>query len=257
MGKEKDPLLFRLVAVSAFIVIAEAGLARTDPPLPPPRPAEAPSPAPSPADQPQASPSATQADAPAAAPEMEDTCLADLKAAGFEVDSAEQPQASNELCRIETPVRLKAIPVPTKPGTAVRLTGQPLLACRFADRFGHWVGALVAPVIADIKSTELKAVRTGPGFQCRNRNRAANGKLSVHAQGLALDISAFDLADGSALWIRPEPDAAPDPALASVRKAACGWFTTILGPGTDKAHHDHLHVDIERHGSTDLYRICN
>jgi hypothetical protein len=38
--------------------------------------------------------------------------------------------------------------------------------------------------------------------------------------------------------------------------AACGWFTTILGPGSDPAHADHLHVDIQQHGSSDRYRIC-
>jgi hypothetical protein len=38
--------------------------------------------------------------------------------------------------------------------------------------------------------------------------------------------------------------------------AACGWFTTILDPGSDPAHADHLHVDIQQHGSSGRYRIC-
>ena len=44
--------------------------------------------------------------------------------------------------------------------------------------------------------------------------------------------------------------------LATLRTAACGWFTTILGPGSDAAHATHWHLDIERHGSSDRYRIC-
>jgi hypothetical protein len=183
--------------------------------------------------------------------------VAGLKAAGFEIESAEPPRASNELCRIETPVRLKAVPVPTKPETVVRLANQPTLACRFAGPFGHWIGDLVAPLVADIKGSELKAVQTSPGFECRNLNRATTGKLSAHAQGLAIDIAGFELANGTTLRIKPEPDTAPDPALAALRTAACGWFTTILGPGSDEAHHDHLHVDIEQHGSSDRYRICD
>ena len=107
-----------------------------------------------------------------------------------------------------------------------------------------------------VKGTELKAVRTGPGFECRNRNRAATGKMSAHAEGLAIDIAAFELANGAMLRIKPEAEAAPDPALAALRTAGCGWFTTILGPGSDEAHHDHLHVDIQQHGSSDRYRIC-
>jgi hypothetical protein len=132
------------------------------------------------------------------------------------------------------------------------LANQLILACRFAGPFRHWIGDLVA----GIKGSNLKAVQTGPGFECGNRNRATTGKLSAHAQGLAIGIAGFDLANGTTLRIKPEADTAPDPALAALRMAACSWFTTILGPGSDEAHHDHLHVDIEQHGSSDRYRIC-
>src|SRR6202040_408634 len=38
------------------------------------------------------------------------------------------------------------------------------------------------------------------------------------------------------------------------RKSACAQFTTVLGPGADGAHEDHIHVDLlERRGG---YRIC-
>jgi hypothetical protein len=29
----------------------------------------------------------------------------------------------------------------------------------------------------------------------------------------------------------------------AVRKAACGPFTTVLGPGSDAYHDDHMHFD--------------
>jgi len=239
---------------AALVLIAQAALAQSEAPLPPPRPVEAPSPAKSPSPQREAPP-APNADAAPISAEA-NTCLQELRAAGFEIEPAEPPRTSNELCRIEIPVRLKRVPVPAKPATSVRLSDEPILACRFAGPFGRWIGDLVAPLVAAHKGTELKAVRTGPGFECRNRNGAATGKLSAHAAGLAIDIAAFELANGSTLRIKPEPDEGPDPALSSLRKAACGWFTTILGPGSDEAHHDHLHVDIEQHGSSDRYRIC-
>jgi hypothetical protein len=248
-------MLFRVVAAVAPVMMAQAAWAQPEPPLPPRRPVVTPSPATPPPTLPEAPLAAPTAGEPLGAREA-DTCLVSLKAAGFEIEPAEPPQVKNELCRIETPVRLKAVPVPTKPETAVRLADQPILACRFADRFGHWIGDLVAPLVAGIKQTELKAIRTGPGFECRNRNRAQTGKLSAHAEGLAIDIAGFELANGSTLLIKPEAGAAADPALASMRTAACGWFTTVLGPGSDAAHHDHLHVDIQQHGSSDRYRIC-
>jgi hypothetical protein len=138
----------------------------------------------------------------------------------------------------------------------VRLTEQPVVACRFATSFGQWLGELVAPVIVGTLNTEIKTIRTGPGFECRNRNRAAIGKLSAHAEGLAIDIAAFELTNGSTVRIKPDGTTPPNPALAALRTAACGWFTTVLGPGSDSAHADHLHLDVQQHGSSDRYRIC-
>src|SRR3954470_23709619 len=59
-----------------------------------------------------------------------------------------------------------------------------VVACRFAERFGHWVGDLAAVLVRGQLGTDLKAVPTGVGFECRKRNRAASGKLSAHALGL-------------------------------------------------------------------------
>ena len=42
----------------------------------------------------------------------------------------------------------------------------------------------------------------------------------------------------------------------AVRTAACGWFTTVLGPGSDAFHASNMHLDIELHGSSGSYRIC-
>jgi hypothetical protein len=244
------------VLIAVLVLAGGPSVAEPMPPLPPPRPSVAPSQTPppaAPAEIRQETPSAT---GPAAPTADADLCLSRLKAAGFEVDVAEQPSDPNERCRIETPVRLKAVSVPSRPGTAVRLGDQPILACRFAGAFGHWLGDLVAPVVAGSLNTELKSVRTGPGFVCRNRNGAATGKLSAHAEGLAIDIADFELANGSTLRIKPESDAPPSPLLSALRTAACGWFTTVLGPGSDAAHADHLHLDVQQHGSSDRYRIC-
>jgi hypothetical protein len=114
----------------------------------------------------------------------------------------------------------------------------------------------VAPLIAGRMSADLRAVRTGPGYECRNRNGTASGKLSGHAVGKAIDISAFELSSGKLIPIKPDGDEGIRNVVDSVRTAACGWFTTVLGPGADAAHTDHLHVDIVLHGTSDRYRIC-
>jgi hypothetical protein len=160
----------------------------------------------------------------------------------------------NGACVIGSPVQLQSLRLGDT-DLEVAFPDHPVLACSFAERFGGWVRDLAAPWIA-AGISPLRAVRTGPGFVCRNRNHQIGGKLSAHASGLAVDIASFELANGEVLSIAEAKDERKMAVLATLRTAACGWFTTILGPGSDAAHASHWHVDIERHGSSDRYRIC-
>jgi hypothetical protein len=166
------------------------------------------------------------------------------------------PVAAKSSCAIEGPVRLKSLTSQTRAVTEIHLPQEPIVSCQFAERLTAWVGQLVAPLIAGRMSTDLRAVRTGPGYECRNRNGAADGKLSAHAVGQAIDISAFQVSSGKLITIKPDGDKEMRAVVDAIRTAACGWFTTVLGPGSDAAHADHLHVDIAMHGTSDRYRIC-
>jgi hypothetical protein len=191
-----------------------------------------------------------------AAAHDDDACLARLRAADIRFDIPAAPAATRAACAIDVPVRLRSIATKTRGVTEIRLPQEPVVSCQFAERLTGWLGKLVAPVIAGRMSAELRAVRTGPGYECRNRNGAATGKLSAHAVGHAIDITQFDLSGGKSIPIKPDGDETMQDVVASVRTAACGWFTTVLGPGADEAHTDHLHVDMLLHGSSDRYRIC-
>ena len=239
-----------LIAGAVIVVPLQASGAPIDepPPLPPARPAEAPA------------RSAPHEAAPAenAQPEsvVDQACLDRLGAAGIEFESITLPAAPKSGCAIDTPVRLKAIKLAPRWRTSIRLPDEPTLSCRFGERFGHWLRDLVAPLIAGELAVELKSVRTGPGYECRNRNRAEAGKISAHAFGLAADVASFELANGRTLTVKPDGDEHSQATVAAIRVAACGWFTTLRGPGSDAAHADHMHVDIMQHGSSDRYRIC-
>ena len=91
--------------------------------------------------------------------------------------------------RDKNSVRLKSLKASGE--QTVTFPDGPVLACRFAERFGQWVGELAVPLIR-ARVAPLSAVRTGPGFECRNRNRASSGKLSAHAVGQAVDIAGFE-----------------------------------------------------------------
>ncbi len=186
----------------------------------------------------------------------DEACLARLRAAGVQFDIPATPVAAKAACAIEVPVRLRSVATHTPAAAEVRLTDEPIVSCQFAERLTGWLGHLVAPLIAGRTSTNLRAVHTGPGYECRNRNGAATGKLSAHAVGQALDISAFELSNGKSIPLKPDGDETTGDVVQSVRTAACGWFTTVLGPGADASHTDHLHVDMALHGTSDRYRIC-
>jgi len=234
-------------------VPAAFGAPPRDVPLPRPRPTDQHAPRPAPADDGKEE---THEKPAHEKPAQDEACLDRLQAAGVTFETANPHTASNPACVIDTPVRLMAVPSASRPGASVRLPEEPMLACRFAERLAHFLGDLAAPVIAGRLSFELKSVRTGPGYECRNRNRAANGHLSAHALGIAVDVAAFELASGKALPVKPDGDARGQAAVTAIRTAACGWFTTVLGPGSDAAHTDHMHLDILIHGSSDRYRIC-
>jgi hypothetical protein len=233
-------------AVIAVPIAAAGAPVAEPPPLPRPRPAEAP---------PRV---AAHEPAETATPEpaIDQACLDRLDAAGIEFESITLPPASKAGCAIDTPVRLKAIKLAPRWRTSIRLPDEPTLSCRFGERFGHWLRDLVAPLIAGELAVELKSVHTGPGYECRNRNRAEAGKISAHASGLAADVASFELANGRTLTVKPDGDEHMRATFAAIRVAACGWFMTVLGPGSDAAHADHMHVDIMQHGSSDRYRIC-
>jgi hypothetical protein len=182
-------------------------------------------------------------------------CLARLAALGVGVQAAAAP-VGGKACTISIPIRVETVIAWNSAGTVIQFPDQPLIDCRLAEPLARWVGGVVAPVFAASFSSALKAVRTGPGYECRNRNREAASKISAHASGLALDISSFELADGKIVSIGSASNPVSEAALGTVRTAACGWFTTVLGPGSDAEHENHLHLDIQQHGADGRYRIC-
>src|SRR5262249_60601733 len=102
------------------------------------------------------------------------------------------PVASRAACVIEAPVRLKSITARARAVPEIHLPEEPIVSCQFAERLTDWLGHLVAPLIAGGMSTDLRGVRTGPGYECRHRNGAANRKPKAHARGKSHCIPGFE-----------------------------------------------------------------
>ena len=182
-----------------------------------------------------------------------ETCRARLDAR--HVTFAFTPPVAEGDCGIPLPVKLQSLMIGDH---TIAFGAEPILDCRLAERLADWIGNVVEPLARHHLGSGLAAVETGPGYACRKRNNQATGKLSEHAKGNALDIAAFDLSDGRRIAVRPadRPTPAVTTFLAAVRETACGYFLTVLGPGSDAAHAEHLHLDLGPHGRTLNYRIC-
>jgi len=194
---------------------------------------------------------------PGAAPPPADadaTCRSDIERLGGEI---EIPQGfePGQGCSVANPVQIESLR--TRAGT-VSLPGRPILNCTFARQFLTWLGDVAAPVVAAHEDSSLAALSTGSAYQCRGRIGEASARMSEHAFGNAIDIDAVIVGGKKRIEIAAVSDPA-NPAyrmLMALRISACGYFTTVLGPGSNAAHASHYHFDLGIHGKTGSYRVC-
>lgn len=178
-------------------------------------------------------------------------CLQDLEASGAEF---ERPfHVSEEGCTLEGAVVLISVPTPAG---RVSLPGRPKMLCPFARTFTRWLNEVGAPIIVQRLGSPLAAIQTGSGFVCRNRVGGSLSKISEHARGNALDLMRFDLKNKHRITVEEMPTSSVAAVLSGLRTSACGYFTTVLGPGSNAAHKSHLHFDLGQHGKSGKYRIC-
>jgi hypothetical protein len=225
-----------IIAVLLFSCWSEAIAARSmvarPVPLPPARPADLVAP--------------TAPSAPTAGPEAS-ACFQHLKSLA---DATRlEPITGPGECGAPDVVRLDAVLGPD--GRKIVLSPAPILRCTMAEAVVEFLRDDVPPVALSL-GAPVKEVDNYDSFECRGRNRIAGAKISEHGHANALDIRSVTLANGRRLELT---DPAVDrPFRESLRARACARFTTVLGPGSDGYHENHVHVDLaERHNG---YRIC-
>jgi hypothetical protein len=184
---------------------------------------------------------------PAFDPAEAERCEAELRALGAEFTLAEPIEEAG--CGAERPLALAALPG----GIAVE-GPEALLRCEAALAAAKWSREVVAPSALLHLGTTVAALVVSTSYHCRGR--AGGMTPSQHAFANALDVLGVRFADGSALLIEPRPGSAePERAFqAAIRGGACAYFTTVIGPTTNAAHDDHLHLDVKRRSSG--YRVC-
>ncbi|WP_445503709.1 extensin-like domain-containing protein [Microvirga sp. G4-2] len=139
----------------------------------------------------------------------------------------------------------------------VGLKSKVTLACPIIPRIDTWLDEIVKPAAIMYFGVPVVDLKAG-SYSCRPRNNQRGAKLSEHSFGNALDVMAFVLADGREIAVVKgwKGDPAEQDFLREAFVGACRYFTTVLGPGADAFHYDHLHIDLARHDPRGERRIC-
>jgi hypothetical protein len=164
-------------------------------------------------------------------------CLSDLKAKSVRF-SALPNQSFSDGCRTIDTVKLMDF------GTEATNLGA--MTCPLAANFAAWARYAVRPAAKQYLGSDVVRIETFGSYSCRNVGGGRSGKLSQHAFGNAVDVSAFVLQDGRRVsvlggWRGPKSE---QEFLRRLHQSACKRFGTVLGPDYNGAHANHFHFDM-------------
>ncbi len=150
-------------------------------------------------------------------------------------------------CGVASPVRVSAV-------DGVRLSQGAIMDCDTARALHRWVREGVKPAVGRTGGGAVE-LRVAAHYVCRTMNHRRNAPISEHGRGRAIDISGIRLADGTMITVLSDwRDRTHGPILRQMHRAACGIFTTTLGPGSDGMHEDHFHYDTAQRRSRPICR---
>jgi hypothetical protein len=136
--------------------------------------------------------------------------------------------------------------------TKVAIMPPAILRCAMAAEVANWIREDVAPAAAKAFGAPLRGLENLGSYECRGRDRVRGATLSEHGRANALDVRAFKLANGATLVLADAK--VPNDFRDAVRQSACARFATVLGPGSDGEHSEHIHVDLAPRRND--YRLC-
>ena len=120
------------------------------------------------------------------------------------------------------------------------------LACPLVSALDRWVSEGVQPAALHWFGSQVTEIRQIGSYSCREMVGSGTSSMSEHAFGDALDIAGFTFADGRKITVKDGWHGTPEEQgfLHDVQLYACETFTTVLAPGYNIYHYDHIHVDL-------------
>ena len=134
-------------------------------------------------------------------------------------------------------------------GGPVEVKPAATLACPIVSALDRWIADSVQPAALHWFRQPVVEIKQISAYSCRGMNGDPNAHVSEHAFGNALDIAEFTLADGHRISVQYGWRGAPEEQgfLHDVQLAACEQFSTVLAPGANVYHYNHIHLDLMRH----------
>jgi hypothetical protein len=161
----------------------------------------------------------------------------------------------------QQPAPVETVPLAPARGIAVTasasVTPAATLACPLVSALDIWMATGVQPAAQRWFGQPVVEIKQISAYSCRSMNSQRGAPISEHAFGNALDIAAFTFADGRKVTVREGWHGLPEERafLHDVQASACRLFSTVLAPGSNAFHYDHMHVDLARR--TSGRAICN
>ena len=137
----------------------------------------------------------------------------------------------------------------------VKFSQPATVTCGMASPLDQWIENSVQPAAQQAFGESVTGFEVAASYSCRPRNNRRGAKMSEHGFGNAIDISAFTLESGRKVSVLADWNGDRDAKkfLRQVRGEACGEFSTVLGPGSDSHHRDHIHLDLQNRRSGNAY----
>jgi hypothetical protein len=178
--------------------------------------------------------------------EAEEQCVAQRLVQPSEFMEPESALNGSGVCGMTRPFKVAAVS-----GGFVALAPKATLACPLVANVEAWFHEAIQPAAMAWLGSPVTEVKQISAYSCRTMNGQPGAGISEHAFGNALDISTFRFADGRELKVKDGWKGRPEEQgfLRTVHAAACERFSTVLAPGADAFHYDHIHVDLARRAS--------
>ena len=120
-----------------------------------------------------------------------------------------------------------------------------LLTCNIALALYAFEKEMVQPLALQHFNQKVTKITHLGTYSCRPVRGSSPGLLSEHAFANAIDIGAFQLADGTTISVQHHWNNSGKKSefLHDIAEQACQYFHQVLTPNFNDLHRDHFHFD--------------